>query len=76
MCGLGTERRLGDGALDFLTDGVAESPDAAALEDTSTRSVDMHGRGNDPESCAMDVTDIQDDERVWVLTIDAPNNET
>ena len=50
-------------------------PDAEALEDRSTRSVDMHGRGDDLEACAMDATDIRDDERVGALTLEAPNNE-
>ena len=76
MCGLGTEHRMEDGLLEFLTDGVAQSPDAEAMKDRSTRYVDIHDRGDDPEACAMDATDIQDDERVGVLTVEAPNNET
>ena len=76
MCGLGTEHRMEDGPLEFLTGGVAQSPDAEAMEDRSARPVDMHDRGDDQEACAMDATDIQDDIRVGVLTLEAPNNET
>ena len=75
MSGLGTKRRMEDGPLGFLTDDVVESPDAEALEDRSTRSVDMHDKGDDLEACVMDAKDIRDDETVGVLTHEESNNE-
>ena len=76
MCGLGTERRIEDGPLDILTDGVAEFPDAEALEDKSTSFVDMHDRGDDPEVCATDAKGIRDNETVGALTHEASHYDT
>ena len=71
MRGVGNETNMEDGPLHILTDGVADSPDAGALEDTSTSSVDMHDKGDDPDTCAMGAKDIRDNETVGALTHEA-----